>query len=80
MENLFKAGDYENVIGPLLEVYGEKEGITRESHKNGNVRYRLKSAKNTPGVWISDFKVFYKLMNNIVRRNYEIVHKDVLVN
>lgn len=54
----------------LISQFGKEIDITRETHSNGQVRYRLKEPfknfDNVPGVWISQ------------ERAYEIVDRDFL--
>ena len=54
----------------LIGKFGKEMGLTRETHSNGQVRYRLRDGRNNsqecPGIWISQ------------KRAYEIVVSDGL--
>lgn len=65
----------DNWLPELLEKYGNKSGIRREDHANGQVRYRIVAIPNTPGVWISKQETFNELHTLALKdpeaRNYK---------
>lgn len=65
----------------LLEKYGNKAGISKKDHANGQARYRIVTVPNTLGVWISKQETFNILcvlaLNDPKSRDYYSLEKKL---
>ena len=54
---------------------GTLDGITKEIHSNGNIRYRIAEVSTAPGVWISKSKAFERLYRRALFEDYKAPKK-----